>query len=67
MATTYGPAAEAILEVAEYDAETEDVAGSSDAAAAGMRPSRPVNWAAAGAAGAAEEWKMGSAGAVEGN
>ena len=50
----YGPAAEALLEGVEYGSETEDVAGSSDAAAAvGMRPPRTVDWATAGAAGAA--------------
>jgi len=52
-ATTHGPAAEELLEKAEYDAETEDMAGALEAAAAGMRQPRPVDWAAAGAAGAA--------------
>jgi len=53
-AAMYGPAAEALLEGVEYGSETEDVAGSSDAAAAaGMRPPRTVDWATAGAAGAA--------------
>jgi len=43
-----GPAVEALLEGAEYGTETEDVARSSDAAAAaGMRPPKPVDWAAA--------------------
>ena len=37
-ATMHGPAAEALLEGAENCAETKNVAGSSDAAAAGMRP-----------------------------
>ena len=47
----HGPAAEALLEGAECGTETEDLAGSSDvAAAAGMRPPRPVDWEAAGAA-----------------
>jgi len=60
----HGPAAEALPEGAEYGAETGDVAGSSDAAAAaGMRPPRPVDWAAAGAAGAAEDGQMGNASA----
>jgi len=37
----HGPAAEALLEGAEYGAETKDVAGSLNvAAAAGMRPPR---------------------------
>jgi len=50
-AAMHGPAAEALLEGAEYGTESEEVAGSSDAAAAaGMRPPRPVDWAAAGAA-----------------
>ena len=41
------PAAEAHLEGAEYDAETEDMTGSSKAAAAaGVRPPRPNNWGA---------------------
>ena len=31
------------------------------AAAADMRTPRPVDWAAAGAAGAAEDWQMGDA------
>ena len=53
-----------IVEGVEYGAETEDSAGSLDkAAAAGMRPPRPVDWAAAGAAGAAEDWQMDVAGA----
>jgi len=40
----HGPAAEALLEGAEYDAETEDMAGASEAAeAAGVRPPRPSN------------------------
>jgi len=61
----HGPAAEALLEGAEYGTETEDVAGSSDAAAAaaGMLPPRPVNWAAAEAAGAADDGQMGNASA----
>ena len=59
----HGPAAEALLEGAECGTETEDLAGSSDvAAAAGMRPPRPVDFAAAGAA---EDWQMGNAGAEE--
>ena len=33
-ATTHGPAAEALIEGAEYDAETEDAAEASEAAAA---------------------------------
>ena len=62
----HGPTAEALLEGAEYGAETEDVAGSSDAAAAaGMRPPRPVDWAAAGAVGAAEDGQMGNASAED--
>jgi len=49
--------------IAEYDAETEYVAGSSDAAAAaGMRQPRPVGWAAAGAA---KDWQMSNASAEE--
>jgi hypothetical protein len=41
----YGPAAEALLDGAEYDAETEDAAGCSDAAAAaGMRQPKPSHW-----------------------
>jgi len=45
----------------QWPAETEDLAGSSDAAAAaGMRPPRPVDWAAAGAA---EDWQMANASA----
>ena len=48
----------------EPGAETEDPAGASEeAAAAGMRPPRPVDWAAAGAAGAAEDGQMGDASA----
>ena len=43
-ATMHGPAAEALLEGAEYDAETGDIAGASEAAAAGVRPPRPSNW-----------------------
>ena len=46
-ATTHGPAAEALLEEAEYDAETEDAAVASEAeaaAAALVRPPRPSNW-----------------------
>jgi len=39
-------AAEALLEGAEYDAETEDVAGALEAAAALVRPPRPTNWGA---------------------
>jgi len=40
----HGPAAEALLEGTKYDAETEDMAGSSEAAAAaGVRPPRPNN------------------------
>jgi len=66
-ATKHGPAAEALLKGAEFDVETEDMAGSSEAAAgAGMRPPRPVDRAAAGAAGAAgaaKDWQMGNAGA----
>ena len=43
-AAMYGPAAEALLEGAEYVAETKDVMGSSDAAAAaGVRPPRLVD------------------------
>ena len=64
-ATMHGPAAEALLEGAKYGAETEDVAGSSDAAAAArMRPPRPVDLAANGAAGAAEDGQMGSTSAA---
>ena len=48
----YGPAAEALLKGAEYGAETEDAAGSSDAAAAaGVRPPRLVDWGAGGGGG----------------
>jgi len=85
--TTNGPAAEALLEGAEYDAETEDAAESSEAAAAArVRPPKPSNWGAMSgtqrknwehitgrftfgphgtqaAAGAAEDWQMGNAGA----
>ena len=46
-ATTQGPAAEALLEGAEYDAETEDGAEASEeavAAAARVWPPRPSNW-----------------------
>ena len=47
LAPTHGPAAEALLEGAEHDAETEDLAGASEAAAAeGVRPPRPRNWEA---------------------
>jgi len=61
----HGPAVEALLEGAEYGTETEDVAGSSDAAAAARtRPPRPVDWAAARAAGAAEDGQMGNASAA---
>jgi len=43
----YGQPAEVLLEGAEYGAETEDVAGSSDAAAeAGVRSPRLVDWGA---------------------
>jgi len=45
-ATTHGPAAETLLDGAEYDAETEDAAGASEAAAARVRPPRPSNWGA---------------------
>jgi len=47
-ATTHGPAAEALLEGAEYDAETGDAAGASKAAAAAarVRPQNPSNWGA---------------------
>jgi len=63
-ATMHGPAVEALLEGAEYDAETGGIVGSSEAAAAaGTRPPRPVEWAAAGAAGAAKDWQMGNASA----
>ena len=41
--TSHGPAAEALLEGAEYDAETEDVAGSSEAAAAEQQKQHK-NW-----------------------
>ena len=48
LASTHGPAAEALLEGAECDAETEDVAETSEpaaaAAAARVRPPRPSNW-----------------------
>jgi len=59
------PAAEALLEGAEYGIETEEVAGSSDAAAAaaGMRPPRPADWTAAGAAGALKNGQMSNASA----
>jgi len=41
----HGPAAEVLLEGAEYGAEKEDVAGTSEeAAAVGVRPPRPSNW-----------------------
>ena len=46
-ATTHGPAAGALLDGAEYDTETEDAAGASEAvaaAAARVRPPRPSNW-----------------------
>ena len=46
-APTHGPAAEALLEGAGYDTETEDAAGASEAAAAAaarVRPPRPSNW-----------------------
>ena len=46
-ATAHGPAAEELLEGAEYDAETEDAAGASEAAAAAaaarVRLPRPSN------------------------
>jgi len=47
LATTHGPAVEAFLERAEYDAETEDAAEASEAAAAAaarVRLPRPSNW-----------------------
>ena len=45
LAPTHGPAAEALQEGAECDAETEDMAGASEAAAAaGGWPPRPTNW-----------------------
>ena len=68
-AAMHGPAAEALLEGAECGAETEDAAGSSDAAAfefaaaAGMQPPRPEGWVAAKAAKAAKDWQMGEASA----
>jgi len=41
----HGPAPETLLEGAEYGAETENLAGFSDVAAAGiMRPPRPVDY-----------------------
>ena len=45
-ATMHGPVAEALLEGAEYGAETEDAAESSEKAAATVRvrPPRPSNW-----------------------
>jgi len=43
-ATTHGPAAEELLDGAEYDAETENKARASEAAAARVRPPRPSNW-----------------------
>ena len=64
--TMHGPAAEALLEGAEHGAETDVVAGSSDAAAAaGMRPPRPADLAAAGAVGTAEDGQMGNAPGVD--
>ena len=46
-ATTHGPAAEALLEEAEYDLETEGAVKASEAAAAArVRPPRPNNWGA---------------------
>ena len=40
-----GAAAEALLEGAEYDTETEDAAEASEAeAVVGVRPPRPSNW-----------------------
>jgi len=44
--TTHGPAAEALLEEAEYDVETEGAAEAPEAAAAatGVRPPRRSNW-----------------------
>jgi len=48
-ATTHGPAAEAPLDGAEYDAETEDAAEAPEAetaAAARVRSPRPSNWGA---------------------
>ena len=63
-ATTHGPAAEALLEGAECNAETECAVGPLDAAAAAeTRPPGPVDWAAAGAAGAAKDGQMGNASA----
>jgi len=51
-AAMYGQPTEVLLEGAEYGAETEDVAGSSDAAAAaGVRPQRLVDWGAEGGGG----------------
>jgi len=44
-ATTQGPAAEALLEGAAHDAETEDAAEALEAAAAvRVKPPRPSNW-----------------------
>jgi len=41
----HGPALEALLEGAEYDAETEDAAEASEAAAtARVRPPKPADW-----------------------
>ena len=43
--TMHEPAAEALIKGAEYGAETEDAAGTSEeAASAGVRPLRPSNW-----------------------
>jgi len=43
---THGPAAEALLDGAEHDAETEDAAGASETAVARVQPPRPSNWGA---------------------
>ena len=51
-AAMYGQPAEVLLEGAEYGAETEDAAGSSDAAAAaGVWPPRLVDWGEEGGGG----------------
>ena len=50
-ATTHVPAAEAILDGAEYEAETEHAAGASEALAARVRPPGLVDWGTEGGGG----------------
>ena len=58
VAAAHGTAAEALLEGAEYDAETEDAARVVEAAtAARARPPRPANWETM-TRGHREHWKQ---------